>query len=529
MSDYDFKTLNDKDFEILVVDLLSLEKNTLIERFKPGKDQGVDGRFYINERKIIIQAKHYIQSGFSGLMRSLREELTKVKDIRPFGYIVATSVPLSDSNKDKIFSLFQPFIKSKSDIYGSEDLNSLLLLHPEVEEKHFKLWLSGTKILRRINNHGIYSRSKSVLEDIYERSNVLIKTSQFEKSLEILNKNNILLITGLPGVGKTTLANQLSLFFVSKDFTFIHISEDISEADSIFEPNDKQIFYFDDFLGSNYLEILSGSKSSSISLFLRRVSKTKNIKVIFTSRTNILNRAKSLSEALAEATLKQNEYELNVSELSIREKGEMLYNHLWHSNLEKKYLSHIFENKNYWSIIKHKNFNPRLIEFITSHKRIQNIDASEYWEYILDVLDNPKEIWSFYFKKQLSKEQLFITCLVVFNGGVITEKEIKESYDKLMKKLDPAYCLIHQLDFNDFLKELLRSTINRTISPDNSIAISLFNPSISDYLIDRFYQDYNLLKLLYISLQTTKSLNFLFSLFYDKKLVSKLSEKYLVI
>ncbi|MBN3128582.1 hypothetical protein H4F63_13995 [Pectobacterium brasiliense] len=125
---------------------------------------------------------------------------------------------------------------------------------------------------------------------------------------------------------------------------------------------------------------------------------------------------------------------MNVSELSIREKGEMLYNHLWHSNLEKKYLSHIFENKNYWSIIKHKNFNPRLIEFITSHKRIQNIDASEYWEYILDVLDNPKEIWSFYFKKQLSKEQLFITCLVVFNGGVITEKEIKESYDKLMKK-----------------------------------------------------------------------------------------------
>jgi hypothetical protein len=44
MSDYDFQTLNDKEFEILCVDLLWAHLEKRFERFKPGKDAGVDGR-----------------------------------------------------------------------------------------------------------------------------------------------------------------------------------------------------------------------------------------------------------------------------------------------------------------------------------------------------------------------------------------------------------------------------------------------------------------------------------------------------
>ena len=38
---YDFSQLNDKEFEILVNDLLSVHFGTKIERFKSGKDKGV--------------------------------------------------------------------------------------------------------------------------------------------------------------------------------------------------------------------------------------------------------------------------------------------------------------------------------------------------------------------------------------------------------------------------------------------------------------------------------------------------------
>lgn len=51
MSDYDFKQLNDKEFEILCADLLGEVEGRRFERFKAGKDAGVDGRFFADEGK----------------------------------------------------------------------------------------------------------------------------------------------------------------------------------------------------------------------------------------------------------------------------------------------------------------------------------------------------------------------------------------------------------------------------------------------------------------------------------------------
>ena len=48
------------------------------------------------------------------------------------------------------------------DLLGREDLNNLLRKHTEVEQKHFKLWLSSTSILERILRSGIYNRTQTV-------------------------------------------------------------------------------------------------------------------------------------------------------------------------------------------------------------------------------------------------------------------------------------------------------------------------------------------------------------------------------
>ncbi|MCG8620159.1 MAG: restriction endonuclease, partial [Desulfobacterales bacterium] len=69
MNDYDFSTLNDKEFEILASDLLSKHFNTKIDRFKPGPDQGIDGRFFANDgSEVILQYKHYFGSGTTKLL-----------------------------------------------------------------------------------------------------------------------------------------------------------------------------------------------------------------------------------------------------------------------------------------------------------------------------------------------------------------------------------------------------------------------------------------------------------------------------
>ncbi len=64
MNEYDFLKLNDKEFESLSVDIISEVEERRIERFKLGKDSGIDGRFFSDsDKEVIIQCKHWVRSG----------------------------------------------------------------------------------------------------------------------------------------------------------------------------------------------------------------------------------------------------------------------------------------------------------------------------------------------------------------------------------------------------------------------------------------------------------------------------------
>ena len=80
-----------------------------------------------------------------------------------------------------------------------------------------------------------------------------------------LEELHIVLITGEPGIGKTTLAGQLCLeHVVERGFQLCVIADSIEEAEAIFVPRAKQLFYFDDFLGRNYLAALDRHEDSHI-------------------------------------------------------------------------------------------------------------------------------------------------------------------------------------------------------------------------------------------------------------------------
>ncbi|GJM65157.1 restriction endonuclease [Persicobacter diffluens] len=137
MNEYDFSTLNDKEFEKITLDLLNKKLGLTFQSFKKGKDKGIDLRYSsnTNNNKIIVQAKHYVGSSFAQLKHTLKnKEFEKVKKLQPLRYIVVTSLPLSAQEKDEIKLLIQPYIKTANDIYGKDDLNDLLRRFPEVEK-----------------------------------------------------------------------------------------------------------------------------------------------------------------------------------------------------------------------------------------------------------------------------------------------------------------------------------------------------------------------------------------------------------
>ena len=517
---YDFSQLNDKEFEVLSTDLLSLEVGKRIERFKPGKDAGVDGRFFSNDGlEIVIQCKHYLKSGYKALIAAAKKEAAKLIKLNPERYVFVTSLPLSRKNKNEIKNIFSPYIKKDNDIFGQEDLNDLLAKYPQVEEKHFKLWITSTNVYFRIINNAIKGRSEYEIERIRKNAGRYVLTGNHNEAIKILNENNVLIISGEPGIGKTTLAENICLFFVANGYMFYDIEEDLNDAEQVYRNGEKQIFYFDDFLGSNYFEAIENKKDSHIVKFIDRVKQDKSKKFILTSRTNILNNGIIHSSIFDNKKIQKNEFLLVIQNLKSIEKAHILYNHIWFSNLDIDFIEEIYKDKRYHNIIRHKNFNPRLVEFITDTDRIE-IPANRYWEFIVKTLDNPKDIWSNNFKVQSNIFVRNLVMLTVFNGGRILEDDLKFSFNELNVIENIKNTSHTEKDFTLTAQMAVRSFLNRE-STFLGKSYSLFNPSITDFVLNEYCENIPKLIAVYKSLCTVESLKTVIALEKENIISSK--------
>lgn len=510
MADYDFHSLHDKEFEILVNDLLSRHFDTRIERFKPGRDGGIDGRFYKDGNESIIQSKHWLKSGVSQLINYLKNtEKNKVEKLNPSTYILATSIPLSVANKAAITDIFSPYVKSGIEIFGQEDLNDLLRSFPELEEKHYKLWLTSSNVLRTILQSGIIGRSGFNVERIKKESSKYVVSENHTIALEKLQKLHSIIITGAPGIGKTTLANQLSLYYVAKGFEFIAIEDSIRDAEDLYKADTKQLFYYDDFLGRNFLLALDHHQDSKIVNFIKRISKDSKKRFILTSRTNILNQGKQLSELFDIEKVDQNEFEVQVDFLTDLDKAKILYNHTWFGDLSNGYFDELVEERRYFDIIRHQNFNPRIVSFITDSYRISNIPKEGYWTYIQETLDNPKDVWRNAIEIQTDNDSRHVLIGVVFNGQAILESELYEFINRLRNN----YGLIKTSRTNQSMLELLvGALLNRNLLKDK-VYYDLFNPSIADFVIATYTYDYGYMAKIITCLESYQALSNLKSFF----------------
>lgn len=539
--EYDFSKLTDIDFEEFAKDLLKCHFNIKhMESFKRGQDQGIDLRYSDLGNRTIVQCKHYLKTGINKLKNHLKtEEFPKVIKLNPDRYILFTSVEMSPKDKDEIIKIFSPFIKISEDIFSLNDIHGLLKDYDNVVKKNPKLWLTSAIVLKEVIGQEIYEQlnNSSILEteelikNINRKSSKYVQTNSFHEALKKLQENKNVIISGNAGIGKTTLAEILILYLLKDGFVPVVITEDIKEARDVFDKNKKQVFYYDDFLGTTFLNSLQKNEDHNIIKFIELINETPNKYFILTTREHILSSAFNNSEVFQQSNLINKKYILKLASYNKMDKARILYNHLFFSEIPIEHLKNLIEDKKYLKIINHRNYSPRIMEWMSNLKNIAEINNNEYSNYFINNLNNPEKIWDHAFHKQISDaaKNLLISMYIIeedsfFGTPISILKELFSKYH--LSQCNKYTYVAHPSDFNNALKELEGSFIAVNIpipgiyyhnNLEKEVHINYYDPSIEDYIEHYLISDlYNIEDILVI-VKTFTHIKRLAGLFFNLK------------
>lgn len=501
MADYDFTDcLSALDFELLSKDLLEAELGIQLENFSEGRDKGVDLRYAPvrgsgrrvfglarvgapqSPPQLIVQCKRY--STFASLKSELKnKELAKVTKLNPARYILTTSVSLSPQQADELKAVLSPYIQSTGDIFGRERLNSILTKHQEIERRHIKLWVTSAGVLDAILNAGTHVVSREEVERTVAAAKLYVRNTSFDEALEILKQQRVCIISGLPGIGKTTLARMLLLYFYDRKFDVVKITGDISEVRAVTYHNKPRFFYYDDFLGQTaQADKLNKNEDQRLLDFMASVRDSKDSVFVLTTREYILNQARLHYEKLAREKFDHRICIIDLSKYSRRIRAQILYNHLYFSKLPRTHLEALVVERGYVKVVDHKNYNPRLIEYLTDLAWIGEVSSSDYLALFLRKLDNPVEIWEHAFRNQLSDKARHLLFILT---TLPTESRLRD-VQRAFKSFHHSQCAKFGLprsaaDFMGALREL-DGTFVFTRKVQDQVLVRFQNPSIRDFM-----------------------------------------------
>lgn len=500
MDSFDLGRLTGVDFEAVCADLLGELLGARLELFAPGKDQGIDLRHVptLAGGPTIVQCKHWPDAAPAEVAsRLVREELPKVRALKPGRYIIATSARLSVDAKQKILGAFYPHLRDTGDILGREELVEELRKRPHLVQRHFRLWLSSTHVLQTVLNQDIFVRSSWLKRRISTAADTFVQHDAFTRARGLLESHHVCLISGIPGSGKTTIALMLGAYLAGEGYELYEISSDAREASAVWVDGVKQAFLYDDFLGSTALiSHLSKNEDARLTTLLEQISASPGKALIMTTRGYILEQARQRHGRLGAAAFRTVTDAIELADFTVRTRAQIVYNHACGADLERR---RGFADPTAWTpIVGHRNFNPRVIA-----ETVRLVRDGDLATAVLANLDKPEEIWEHIVDHELSDEAVDVLD-VLFTLYRPTVKELQDAWLAYRASLDlagDARAFRHAMqilegtmivvetehDLFEYYRHVADNADEVLGSANRSVQkVAFHNPSIADYVRSHF-------------------------------------------
>jgi hypothetical protein len=248
------------------------------------------------------------------------------------------------------------------------------------------------------------------------------------------------------------------------------VGTDVDDAWEAYKSGRKQVFLYDDFLGQTDLSERR-AKDSSVIRLMDRVARNPDKRLVMTTRSQILQQARLISEPIAHADLRVVEFVIKIAEYGAIQRARILYNHLYFSTLSREVVREYVENSSYWTVVRHKNFSPRILELVIKRP---HASADELARTLNHTLDHPLDLWRIVFNNGLSDlAQRLTLTLASFPVYGANSRDLK---DLVKKEAKPT-------EYTSALRVLEGTFVSLEKGGDGVTMIAYANPSVRDFTL----------------------------------------------
>ncbi|MEZ4942425.1 MAG: hypothetical protein R3D58_16245 [Saprospiraceae bacterium] len=223
----------------------------------------------------------------------------------------------------------------------------------------------------------------------------------------------------------------------------------------IFSEGKKQVFLFDDFLGTNFLsKNIANNEDKKIIAFIEKVKKSQNKIIVFTTREYILNQAKIQYEIFNKSQFDIGKCILDLSKYNKQVRAQILYLYI-SVEMPDEYIKSLIESSILLKVVDNKNYNPRIIETIIDKSIWEGTKPNKFPNAFEDFFNYPNSVWEHAYETKITTLSRYILPVICLTGTPILYDDLFKAALNFINIFYVKYnCVCNDIEFKKSIIEL---------------------------------------------------------------------------